>query len=178
MILVDVLVLICVVQSLAARKMQPDHMYVELEDVQEAVSILNKDQKQDMIKGITSTATHTLSLTQPPGLTPLELCLVIAAKIVQIDKSANAINFNAVYEEYHLFQKHHATTIPLFPKPVAMKAFERLVEVELFRLDDGHAPKEYRTGTMLIEPEQITAGVEDNMRCTTVMKQWATRHVD
>ena len=78
-------------------------------------------------------------------------------------------NFDMVYEEYREFTKQCSTsgkTINLFyVKPVAHKAFERLLELNMIKYVDGitaKVPKDHRMVTSLFTRDMIEDAVAKN----------------
>src|SRR5262245_56096040 len=76
--------------------------------------------------------------------------------------SNQTVNFEMVYDEYKAFMSsaiaHGGGGLKLYRKPVALKAFEQLLELELVRAVDSNAtksPKEYRMVRMALDPLQV-----------------------
>ncbi|KAJ2520491.1 origin recognition complex subunit 4 [Coemansia sp. RSA 1939] len=68
----------------------------------------------------------------------LELCLIIAMKSL-VQSGSSKYNFEMVYNEYKTFMSRHLMAVAsggamkVYKKPVALKAFETLVELEIVR---------------------------------------------
>ncbi|KAJ2823617.1 origin recognition complex subunit 4 [Coemansia erecta] len=131
----------------------------------------------------------------------LELCLVIAMRsLAQLGSSK--YNFEMVYDEYKTFMSRHMMAVAaggamkIYKKPVALKAFEALVELEIARpaLTVGggegagvhgrndllagtaagtRAPKEYRMVQLMLEPSQVVELVADRVDIPAVIRRWA-----
>ncbi|XP_016364774.1 origin recognition complex subunit 4-like [Sinocyclocheilus rhinocerous] len=72
------------------------------------------------------------------GLSILELCLVIAMKHLNDTYDGEPFNFQMVHNEFKKFIQRKSHSIHKFEKPVVMKAFEHLLQLELVRpVDSG-----------------------------------------
>ncbi|KAJ2498166.1 origin recognition complex subunit 4 [Coemansia sp. RSA 1972] len=130
----------------------------------------------------------------------LELCLIIAMRsLAQLDISK--YNFEMVYDEYKTFMSRHMMAVSaggamkIYKKPVALKAFETLVELEIARpalvsVGEGssvhgrndllagtaagiRAPKEYRMVQLMLEPMQVVELVSGRVDIPAVIRRWA-----
>ncbi|KAJ2443164.1 origin recognition complex subunit 4 [Coemansia sp. RSA 2440] len=130
----------------------------------------------------------------------LELCLIIAMRsLTQLDISK--YNFEMVYDEYKTFMSRHMMAVSaggamkIYKKPVALKAFETLVELEIARpalvsVGEGssvygrndllagtaagiRAPKEYRMVQLMLEPMQVVELVSGRVDIPAVIRRWA-----
>ncbi|KAJ2717170.1 origin recognition complex subunit 4 [Coemansia spiralis] len=133
----------------------------------------------------------------------LELCLIIAMR--SLVGAGNAkYNFEMVYNEYKTFMSRHMVAVAaggamkIYKKPVALKAFETLVELEIVRpvlasaaAEGGGAsthgrndllagtaagtrvPKEYRMVQLMLEPSQVTDLVAERIDVPAVIRRWA-----
>ncbi|KAJ2743658.1 origin recognition complex subunit 4 [Coemansia sp. BCRC 34301] len=131
----------------------------------------------------------------------LELCLIISMKSL-VQGGSSKYNFEMVYNEYKTFMSRHLLVVAtggamkVYKKPVALKAFETLVELEIVRpvatsmaADGGgsygrndllagsaqaaRAPKEYRMVQLMIEPGQVVELVLDRVDVPVVIRRWA-----
>ncbi|KAJ2160166.1 origin recognition complex subunit 4 [Coemansia sp. RSA 552] len=123
----------------------------------------------------------------------LELCLLIA--MASLTRACRPkYNFEMVYHEYKTFMSRHimaasaAGAMRIYKKPVALKAFETLVELELVRpvlpssdaharndllVAAGRAPKEYRLVQLMLEPAQIAELLAARDDVPVVIRRWA-----
>ncbi|KAJ1752770.1 origin recognition complex subunit 4 [Coemansia sp. RSA 1821] len=127
----------------------------------------------------------------------LELCLIIAMKsLVQV--GSTKYNFEMVYDEYKTFMSRHMMAVAaggamkIYKKPVALKAFETLIELEIvrpFTTEGGAAfgrndllagtaagnrvPKEYRMVQLMLEPGQVMELAADRPDIPAVIRRWA-----
>ncbi|KAF9437902.1 origin recognition complex subunit 4 [Entomortierella beljakovae] len=132
------------------------------------------------------------------GISLLELSLLIAIKHL-VERETVSFNFEMVYDEYKDFMdtavnrgvpssslgvssggsitSTESVSLRLYKKPVALKAFEHLVEAELLRPADtsGKGPKEYRMMRVMLESSQISDVVLKHRDCPTVVARWAAR---
>ncbi|KAJ2108173.1 origin recognition complex subunit 4 [Coemansia sp. RSA 922] len=131
----------------------------------------------------------------------LELCLIISMKSL-VQGGSSKYNFEMVYNEYKTFMSRHLLVasaggaMKVYKKPVALKAFETLVELEIVRpvavsmaADGGgsygrndllagsaqsaRAPKEYRMVQLMLEPGQVVELVLDRVDVPAVIRRWA-----
>ncbi|KAJ2401642.1 origin recognition complex subunit 4 [Coemansia sp. RSA 2559] len=134
----------------------------------------------------------------------LELCLIIAMKSL-VQGGSSKYNFEMVYNEYKTFMSRHLMAVAaggamrVYKKPVAMKAFETLVEMEIARpvatsmaaesaagggtlgrndllagtAQGTRAPKEYRMVQMMLEPGQVVELVAERFDVPAVIRRWS-----
>ncbi|KAJ1998798.1 origin recognition complex subunit 4 [Coemansia thaxteri] len=131
----------------------------------------------------------------------LELCLIISMKSL-VQCGSSKYNFEMVYSEYKSFMSRHLLVVSaggsmkVYKKPVALKAFETLVELEIVRpvltsmaADGGgsygrndllagaaqaaRAPKGYRMVQLMLEPGQVVELVADRVDVPAVIRRWA-----
>ncbi|KAJ2850027.1 origin recognition complex subunit 4 [Coemansia brasiliensis] len=132
------------------------------------------------------------------NISVLELCLIIAMKsLVQL--GSTKYNFEMVYDEYKTFMSRHMMAVAaggamkIYKKPVALKAFETLIELEIVRplssVEGGAAfgrndllagtaagnrvPKEYRMVQLMLEPGQVMELAADRPDIPAVIRRWA-----
>ncbi|KAJ1895984.1 origin recognition complex subunit 4 [Kickxella alabastrina] len=129
------------------------------------------------------------------GISLLELYLLVAMRGL-LGTGSGKFNFEMVYAEYKLFMSRYVMgssgSMKVYKKPVAMKAFETLVELEIVRgvgegnataggasgrndllAASGRAPKEYRMVQMMLEPGQVVELVEAREDVPAVVRRWA-----
>ena len=106
------------------------------------------------------------------GLTLIEICMLIAIKHIQVIYDGQPFNFEMVFHE---FDKYVSTKNQMLKqeRPVAMKAWETLIELEIITpVDKGtKVQKEFKLHNLQVFPETILKaidGVPQNVR------EWAT----
>ncbi|KAJ1839986.1 origin recognition complex subunit 4 [Coemansia sp. RSA 2703] len=133
----------------------------------------------------------------------LDLCLIISMKSL-VQSGNSKYNFEMVYNEYKTFMSRHMIAasgggaMKVYKKPVALKAFETLVELEIVRpiitsavLSEAgsgasgrndllagssqgvRAPKEYRMVQLMLEPGQVLNLVSQRLDVPVVIRRWA-----
>ncbi|KAJ2394754.1 origin recognition complex subunit 4 [Coemansia sp. RSA 2603] len=133
----------------------------------------------------------------------LDLCLIISMKSL-VQSGNSKYNFEMVYNEYKTFMSRHMIAasgggaMKVYKKPVALKAFETLVELEIVRpiitsavLSEAgsgasgrndllagssqgvRAPKEYRMVQLMLEPGQVLDLVSQRLDVPVVIRRWA-----
>ncbi|KAJ1732484.1 origin recognition complex subunit 4 [Coemansia biformis] len=134
----------------------------------------------------------------------LELCLIVAMRSLVQGGSAK-YNFEMVYNEYKTFMSRHMVAVAaggamkIYKKPVALKAFETLVELEIVRpvlasvaaegtggtgthgrndllagtAAGARVPKEYRMVQLMLEPGQVADLVAERVDVPAVVRRWA-----
>ncbi|KAJ1667385.1 origin recognition complex subunit 4 [Coemansia sp. RSA 1813] len=155
--------------------------------------------KSSIEKEATSAKFQVLS-----SISLLELCLVIAMKSL-VQGGSSKYNFEMVYNEYKTFMSRHLMAVAVggamkvYKKPVALKAFETLVEMELVRpvatslaaestsgggtlgrndllagtSQGTRAPKEYRMVQLMLEPGQVVELVSDRIDVPAIIRRWS-----
>ncbi|XP_067405593.1 origin recognition complex subunit 4 isoform X2 [Emydura macquarii macquarii] len=111
------------------------------------------------------------------GLSVLEICLIIAMKHLNDVYEGEPFNFQMVYNEFQKFIQRKAHSIYNFEKPVVMKAFEHLLQLELIKPIDGpslRAQREFLLMKLLLDNNQIMDALQLYPNCPTDVKQWAT----
>ncbi|KAJ2298120.1 origin recognition complex subunit 4 [Coemansia sp. RSA 2706] len=132
----------------------------------------------------------------------LELCLVAAMKSL-VQAGCCRYNFEMVYSEYKTFMSRHMVAVAaggvmrIYKKPVALKAFEALVELEIVRpvlplaaaaegpataharndllagsAAAARAPKEFRMVQLMLDPGQVVELVAARADVPTVIRRW------
>ncbi|XP_063789819.1 origin recognition complex subunit 4 [Pseudophryne corroboree] len=110
------------------------------------------------------------------GLSVLEMCLVIAMKHLQDTYNGEPFNFQMVHNEFQKFIQRKAHSIYNFEKPVVLKAFEHLHQLELIKPMEGlsiRTQKEYRLMKLLLDNCQISEALQKYPNCPTDVRQWA-----
>ncbi|NWR27538.1 ORC4 protein, partial [Tachuris rubrigastra] len=111
------------------------------------------------------------------GLSVLEICLIIAMKHLNDVYDGEPFNFQMVYNEFQKFIQRKAHSMYNFEKPVVMKAFEHLLQLELVKpleRPSVRAQREYLLMKLLLDNTQIMDALQVYPNCPTDVKQWAT----
>ncbi|NXA53366.1 ORC4 protein, partial [Nothocercus julius] len=111
------------------------------------------------------------------GLSVLETCLIIAMKHLNDVYEGEPFNFQMVYNEFQKFIQRKAHCMYNFEKPVVMKAFEHLLQLELVKPVERptvRAQREYLLMKLLLDSNQIMDALQAYPNCPTDVKQWAT----
>ncbi|KAF4792471.1 Origin recognition complex subunit 4 [Turdus rufiventris] len=110
------------------------------------------------------------------GLSVLEICLIIAMKHLNEVYDGEPFNFQMVYNEFQKFIQRKAHSMYNFEKPVVMKAFEHLLQLELVQPLErpaARAQREYLLMKLLLDSSQIMDALQVYPNCPTDVKQWA-----
>ncbi|XP_030342862.1 origin recognition complex subunit 4 isoform X4 [Strigops habroptila] len=110
------------------------------------------------------------------GLSVLEICLIIAMKHLNDVYEGEPFNFQMVYNEFQKFVQRKAHCMYNFEKPVVMKAFEHLIQLELVRPIERpniRAQREYLLMKLLLDNTQIMDALQAYPNCPVDVKQWA-----
>ncbi|NWX38341.1 ORC4 protein, partial [Notiomystis cincta] len=110
------------------------------------------------------------------GLSVLEICLIIAMKHLNDVYDGEPFNFQMVYNEFQKFIQRKAHSMYNFEKPVVMKAFEHLLQLELVQpleRPSVRAQREYLLMKLLLDSSQIMDALQVYPNCPTDVKQWA-----
>lgn len=112
------------------------------------------------------------------GLSVLELCLLVSVKIMLQNQVAQ-FNFEMAYDEYQSFIKRVASMGKagqlFYTKPVALKAFETLLELGLLKFAGGagsKCPKEHRMVRSMLSRDQIIDSIKAYDNCPEVLSKW------
>ncbi|XP_045415453.1 origin recognition complex subunit 4 isoform X2 [Lemur catta] len=111
------------------------------------------------------------------GLSVLEICLIIAMKHLNDIYEEEPFNFQMVYNEFQKFVQRKAHSVYNFEKPVVMKAFEHLQQLELIKpmeRTSGNSQREYQLMKLLLDNTQIMNALQKYPNCPTDVRQWAT----
>ncbi|XP_051479505.1 origin recognition complex subunit 4 isoform X2 [Apus apus] len=148
------------VQMLAVSNVTVYHPLLTASDLQEASKQYRMDSKANIVH----------------GLSVLEICLIIAMKHLNDVYEGEPFNFQMVYNEFQKFIQRKAHCMYNFEKPVVMKAFEHLLQLELVKPIERpsvRAQKEYLLMRLLLDNNQIMDALQVYPNCPTDVKQWA-----
>ncbi|NWY57473.1 ORC4 protein, partial [Chionis minor] len=136
------------------------HPLIAASDLQEASKQIRMDSKANIVH----------------GLSVLEICLIIAMKHLNDVYEGEPFNFQMVYNEFQKFIQRKAHCMYNFEKPVVMKAFEHLLQLELVKPIERpsvRAQREYLLMKLLLDNNQIMDALQAYPNCPTDVKQWA-----
>ncbi|NXD80512.1 ORC4 protein, partial [Halcyon senegalensis] len=145
---------------LALSNVTVHHPLITALDLQEASKQYRTDSKANIVH----------------GLSVLEICLIIAMKHLNDVYEGEPFNFQMVYNEFQKFVQRKAHCIHNFEKPVVMKAFEHLLQLELVKpleRPSARAQREYLLMKLLLDNNQIMDALQAYPNCPTDVKQWA-----
>ncbi|XP_063067807.1 origin recognition complex subunit 4 isoform X2 [Engraulis encrasicolus] len=111
------------------------------------------------------------------GVSILELCLIIAMKHLNDVYEGEPFNFQMVHNEFKKFISRKSHSIHNFEKPVVIKAFEHLQQLELIRPVESSSAKiqkDYQLMKLLLDHTQVLEAVQRYPQCPTDVRQWAT----
>ncbi|KAM9305926.1 origin recognition complex subunit 4 [Gastrophryne carolinensis] len=146
--------------QLALCRQNGSHPHVNAADLVEAYRLRSLDSKANILH----------------GLSVLEMCLIIAMKHLQDIYSGEPFNFQMVHNEFQKFIQRKAHSVYNFEKPVILKAFEHLQQLELIKPMEGlsvRTQKEYRLMKLLLDNSQILEALQRYPNCPTDVRQWA-----
>uniref|UniRef100_A0A1B6E7S1 Origin recognition complex subunit 4 n=1 Tax=Clastoptera arizonana TaxID=38151 RepID=A0A1B6E7S1_9HEMI len=111
------------------------------------------------------------------GLSVLELCLVIAMSHQSEIYDDDPFNFEMIINRYLKFANQNSA-VQIVHKPVIMKAFERIKDLEIIvpinrQTGGGRVQKEYQLYNFLLTKEQIREAVQNFVGLPTDVSQWA-----
>ncbi|KAM7104984.1 origin recognition complex subunit 4 isoform 3-T3 [Molossus nigricans] len=107
--------------------------------------------------------------TSHPFVTAADL--MEASQLCSMDSKANIVH------EFQKFVQRKAHSVYNFEKPVVMKAFEHLQQLELIRPMERtsvNAQREYQLMKLLLDNTQIMNALQKYPNCPTDVRQWAT----
>ncbi|NWW81021.1 ORC4 protein, partial [Climacteris rufus] len=145
---------------LAASAVSLHHPLLTAADLQEASKQHSTDSRANIVH----------------GLSVLEICLIIAMKHLNDVYDGEPFNFQMVYNEFQKFIQRKAHSMYNFEKPVVMKAFEHLLQLELVKpleRPSVRAQREYLLMKLLLDSSQIMEALQLYPNCPTDVKQWA-----
>ncbi|NWU83733.1 ORC4 protein, partial [Onychorhynchus coronatus] len=145
---------------LAVSAVSVHHPLLTAADLQEASRHYRTDSKANIVH----------------GLSVLEICLIIAMKHLNDVYDGEPFNFQMVYNEFQKFIQRKAHSMYNFEKPVVMKAFEHLLQLELVKpleRPSVRAQREYLLMKLLLDNSQIMDALQVYPNCPTDVKQWA-----
>ncbi|XP_040416737.1 origin recognition complex subunit 4 isoform X2 [Cygnus olor] len=146
---------------LAVSNVTVHHPLITASDLQEASRQYRMDSKANIVH----------------GLSVLEICLIIAMKHLNDVYEGEPFNFQMVYNEFQKFIQRKAHCMYNFEKPVVMKAFEHLLQLELVKPIERpsvRTQREYLLMKLLLDNNQIMDALQAYPNCPTDVKQWAT----
>ncbi|XP_010073343.1 PREDICTED: origin recognition complex subunit 4 [Pterocles gutturalis] len=145
---------------LAVSNVTVQHPLITVSDLHEASKHYRMDSKANIVH----------------GLSVLEICLIIAMKHLNDVYEGEPFNFQMVYNEFQKFIQRKAHCMHNFEKPVVMKAFEHLLQLELVKPIERpsvRAQREYLLMKLLLDNNQIMDALQVYPNCPTDVKQWA-----
>lgn len=112
---------------------------------------------------------------EPPilaGLTLIEICLLISIKHILVIYEGQPFNFEMAFHEFDKFVSNKYQLLKQ-ERPVVMKAWETLIELELILpVDKGtKIQKEFKLHTLQVFPETILKALD---QVPQTVKDWAT----
>ncbi|XP_016805278.2 origin recognition complex subunit 4 isoform X3 [Pan troglodytes] len=146
---------------LALNRVTASHPFMTAVDLMEASQLCSMDSKANIVH----------------GLSVLEICLIIAMKHLNDIYEEEPFNFQMVYNEFQKFVQRKAHSVYNFEKPVVMKAFEHLQQLELIKpmeRTSGNSQREYQLMKLLLDNTQIMNALQKYPNCPTDVRQWAT----
>ncbi|XP_074450293.1 origin recognition complex subunit 4 isoform X2 [Larus michahellis] len=145
---------------LAVSNVTVRHPLITASDLQEASKQIRMDSKANIVH----------------GLSVLEICLIIAMKHLNDVYEGEPFNFQMVYNEFQKFIQRKAHCMYNFEKPVVMKAFEHLLQLELVKPIERpsvRVQREYLLMKLVLDNNQIMDALQAYPNCPTDVKQWA-----
>ncbi|XP_067842864.1 origin recognition complex subunit 4 isoform X2 [Heptranchias perlo] len=115
------------------------------------------------------------------GLSVLEFCLIIAMKHLNSIYEGEPFNFEMVYNEFQKFIQRKTHSMHNFEKPVVLKAFEHLHQLELIKPLEGvsvRTQKEYQLVKLLLDSSQIMDALQKYPQCPTDVRLWASSSLE
>lgn len=146
---------------LALNRVTVSHPFMTSADLMEAQHLCSLDAKASIVH----------------GLSVLEICLIIAMKHLNDIYEEEPFNFQMVYNEFQKFIQRKAHSVYNFEKPVVMKAFEHLQQLELIKPMERtsvNSQREYQLVKLLLDNTQIMNALQKYSNCPTDVRQWAT----
>ncbi|XP_012684742.2 origin recognition complex subunit 4 [Clupea harengus] len=110
------------------------------------------------------------------GVSVLELCLIIAMKHLNDIYEGEPFNFQMVHNEFKKFISRKSHSIHNFEKPVVIKAFEHLQQLELIRPVEACSVKiqrDYQLMKLMLDHTQVMEAIQRYPQCPTDVRQWA-----
>lgn len=113
------------------------------------------------------------------GLSVLEISLIVAMMHLTEIYDGEPFNFEIVFNELGRFLRNRMKWN--IEKPVVMKAFEHLLDLELVK-STGDASttgmKRYVLVRLLVAPEEVREAVDNYQHMPSQIKQWTTSTID
>uniref|UniRef100_A0A6I8T2D6 Origin recognition complex subunit 4 n=1 Tax=Xenopus tropicalis TaxID=8364 RepID=A0A6I8T2D6_XENTR len=101
---------------------------------------------------------------------------ITAADFLEVFRLRNQDSKANIMHEFQKFIQRKAHSVYNFEKPVVMKAFEHLHQLELIKPMEGlsmRTQKEYRLMKLLLDNTQVIEALQKYPNCPTDVKQWA-----
>uniref|UniRef100_H2ZA47 Origin recognition complex subunit 4 n=1 Tax=Ciona savignyi TaxID=51511 RepID=H2ZA47_CIOSA len=139
------------------------HQFITAADIADSARNIFADSKSNILHGVSV----------------LELCLIISMNHLTNIYSGEPFNFQMVYNEFLKFSQKKSHILQRYKKPVVLKAFEHLTELELLKSKDNCVTagskilKEYRPMILLVEQQQLRDAIYKYPGCPTDVQQWA-----
>ncbi|OXU27880.1 hypothetical protein TSAR_010519 [Trichomalopsis sarcophagae] len=135
-----------------------NHQKLEVDDFIQASKMFTQNDKVLMLE----------------GLSTLEMCLIIAMKHETEIYDGEPLNFEKVYNRYLKFTNKNSS-IESVQKPVIMKAFEHIKNLELIIpvTTNQRIEKEYQSYNFTLTPQQVMEAVKNYQGLPTDIAQWA-----
>ena len=108
------------------------------------------------------------------GTSVLELTLIVAMKQLNEIYSDEPFNFQMVYEHYRKFCERKSS-MKTCPKPIAMKAFEHLIDLEIVSPADNSTSmlKQYRPMRLHLTSQEVEDALLHYSGLPSDIKQWS-----
>ncbi|KAF8778623.1 Origin recognition complex subunit 4 like protein [Argiope bruennichi] len=113
------------------------------------------------------------------GLSILEVALIIAMMHLTEIYDNEPFNFEIVFNELGRFLRNKMRCN--VEKPVVMKAFEHLLDLELIKSSSdsvSNVMKRYMLVRLSVTPDEVREAVENNQILPVMLKQWANSSID
>ncbi|XP_065838892.1 origin recognition complex subunit 4-like [Oscarella lobularis] len=142
-------------------KLSADHPLITAEDLAESAQELTMETRPRILKDISV----------------LELCLLISMSHLTENLNGKPFNFETAYEEFRKFASK-SKVIQTFSKPVALKALDHFLSLELVvpHTGTGKSMSTQRDRFLLqlgLDPDEVRKAVETYPNCPTEIGQWA-----
>ncbi|XP_070332345.1 origin recognition complex subunit 4 isoform X4 [Odocoileus virginianus] len=102
---------------------------------------------------------------------------ITAADLMEANQLCSMDSKGNIVHEFQKFVQRKAHSVYNFEKPVVMKAFEHLQQLELIRPMERtsvNAQREYQLMKLLLDNTQIMNALQKYPNCPTDVRQWAT----
>ncbi|RLU23154.1 hypothetical protein DMN91_005432 [Ooceraea biroi] len=149
--------------ALVVSMLSEKHQKLEVNDFVEASKIFMQDDKLLMLE----------------GLSILEICLIISMKHETEIYDGEPLTFERIYNRYAKFVNQNSS-IQSVQKPVIMKAFERIKNLEIvipMGKNTKKCEKEYQYYKFTMTPQQVMEVVKTYPGLPTEVAQWASSSI-